>query len=151
MRERLLVQGSGGRTREYSLTLSGLLARRCNFEGADSIAQRRSLRNGLKLSKAQWVGKSRLLCRLGTRSRRSSERVVGSGQNSDGSLGGYGKEKDTPALRIVNGGILTGCKARKIKNEVSLAGSRTPLSRVTGGCTSRYTTRDLNTVDLDRN
>ena len=28
------------------------------------------------------------------------------------------------------------------EKEVSLAGSRTPLSRVTGGCTSRYTTRD---------
>ena len=32
-----------------------------------------------------------------------------------------------------------------MKNVVSLAGSRTPLSRaryMTGGCTSRYTTRD---------
>ena len=31
---------------------------------------------------------------------------------------------------------------RKDQKIVSLAGSRTPLSRVTGGCTSRYTTRD---------
>ena len=32
-------------------------------------------------------------------------------------------------------------QANKKKN--SLAGSRTPLSRVTGACTNRYTTRDI--------
>ena len=38
-------------------------------------------------------------------------------------------------------GIPVFCK--KEEKKASLAGSRTPLSRVTGGCTSRYTTRDL--------
>jgi hypothetical protein len=33
--------------------------------------------------------------------------------------------------------------ARSVLKKVSLAGSRTPLSRVTGGCTNRYTTRDI--------
>ena len=40
---------------------------------------------------------------------------------------------------------LEGTVTDALSNEekvVSLAGSRTPLSRVTGGCTSRYTTRD---------
>ena len=37
----------------------------------------------------------------------------------------------------------------KIRKRVSLAGSRTPLSRVTGGCTSRYTTRDLFVASLN--
>ena len=42
MTERSRVQGSGRWVGDRGLTLSGLLARRCNFEGAESIAQRRS-------------------------------------------------------------------------------------------------------------
>ena len=64
LRERLWVRESGKQAGEHGLTLSGLPAKRCTFEGADSIAQRRSLRrNELKLSKVQWFGKSRRLHR----------------------------------------------------------------------------------------
>jgi hypothetical protein len=34
-------------------------------------------------------------------------------------------------------------RRQKCEKGISLAGSRTPLSRVTGGCTNRYTTKDL--------
>jgi hypothetical protein len=52
---------------------------------------------------------------------------------------GIAEGKEVLAVRSNRGG----CLGRKKIKEVSLAGSRTPLSRVTGGCTSRYTTRDL--------